>query len=84
MGMTDSRKPRTLNRPTRYPRQIVFMATEDQYAAVKAEAERESETSGKRVSMGVVARRYFDAGRAVTDAAEAAAAGQPERGYLAG
>lgn len=57
-------KPITRKRPIRYPRQIVVMATEDTYQAVAAAAEREDE------SKSVVARRWLDAGRAVTEAAE--------------
>lgn len=56
-------KPITRKRPIRYPRQIVIMATEDTYQAVAAAAADEDE------SKSVVARRWLDAGRAVTEAA---------------
>ena len=63
--MTDSAtpKPITRKRPIRYPRQIVIMATEDTYQAVAAAA------ASEHVSKSVVARRWLDAGRAVTEAA---------------
>lgn len=63
--MTDSAtpKPITRKRPIRYPRQIVIMATEDTYRAVSEAAAAEDE------SKSVVARRWLDAGRAVTEAA---------------
>ena len=56
-------KPITRKRPIRYPRQIVIMATEDTYQAVAEAAASEDE------SKSVVARRWLDAGRAVTEAA---------------
>ena len=56
-------KPITRKRPIRYPRQIVIMATEDTYQAVAETAASEDE------SKSVVARRWLDAGRAVTEAA---------------
>ena len=56
-------KPITRKRPIRYPRQIVIMATEDTYQAVAEAAAAEDE------SKSVVARRWLDAGRAVTEAA---------------
>ena len=56
-------KPITRKRPIRYPRQIVIMATEDTYRAVAEAAASEDE------SKSVVARRWLDAGRAVTEAA---------------
>ena len=56
-------KPITRKRPIRYPRQIVIMATEDTYQAVAEAAADEDE------SKSVVARRWLDAGRAVTEAA---------------
>lgn len=61
--MTDSAtpKPITRKRPIRYPRQIVIMATEDTYQAVTEAAAAEDEPKS------VVARRWLDAGRAVTD-----------------
>lgn len=55
-------KPITRKRPIRYPRQIVIMATEDTYRAVAETAAAEDE------SKSVVARRWLDAGRAVTEA----------------
>lgn len=60
--MTDSAtpKPITRKRPIRYPRQIVIMATEDTYRAVSEAAAAEDE------SKSVVARRWLDAGRAMT------------------
>ena len=58
-----SPKPITRKRPIRYPRQIVIMATEDTYSAVAEAAAAEDE------SKSVVARRWLDAGRAVTEAA---------------
>jgi len=60
---TATPKPITRKRPIRYPRQIVIMATEDTYQAVAEAAAAEDE------SKSVVARRWLDAGRAVTDAA---------------
>ena len=73
--MTDSAtpKPITRKRPIRYPRQIVIMATEDTYQAVAAQAVEETENTGEHVSKSVIARRWLEAGRAVSDAAEAAA-----------
>lgn len=56
-------KPITRKRPIRYPRQIVIMATEDTYQALAEAAAAEDE------SKSVVARRWLDAGRAVTEAA---------------
>lgn len=56
-------KPITRKRPIRYPRQIVIMATEDTYQAVSETAAAEDK------SKSVVARRWLDAGRAVTEAA---------------
>ena len=56
-------KPITRKRPIRYPRQIVTMATEDTYRAISETAAAEDE------SKSVVARRWLDAGRAVTEAA---------------
>ena len=56
-------KPITRKRPIRYPRQIVIMATEDTYRAVSEAAAAEDE------SKSVIARRWLDAGRAVTEAA---------------
>ena len=70
--MTDASatpKPITRKRPIRYPRQIVIMATEDTYQAVAAQAVEETENTGEHVSKSVVARRWLDAGRAVTEAA---------------
>ena len=64
---TATPNPITRKRPIRYPRQIVIMATEDTYRAVSEAAAAEDE------SKSVVARRWLDAGRAVSDAAEAAA-----------
>ena len=64
---TASTKPITRNRPIRYPRQIVIMATEDTYRAVSEAAAAEDE------SKSVIARRRLDAGRAVTEAAASAA-----------
>ena len=60
---TATPKPITRKRPIRYPRQIVSMATEDTYQAVAKAAAAEDE------SKSVVARRWLDAGRAVTEAA---------------
>ena len=60
---TATPKPITRKRPIRYPRQIVIMATEDTYQAVAEAAAAEDE------SKSVVARRWLDAGRAVTEAA---------------
>ena len=60
---TATPKPITRKRPIRYPRQIVIMATEDTYRAVSEAAADEDE------SKSVVARRWLDAGRAVTEAA---------------
>ena len=63
--MTDasaSPKRITRKRPIRYPRQIVIMVTEDTYQAVAEAASAEDE------SKSVVARRWLDAGRAVTEA----------------
>lgn len=60
---TATPKPITRKRPIRYPRQIVIMATEATYQAVAAAAADEDE------SKSVVARRWLDAGRAVTEAA---------------
>ena len=60
---TATPKSITRKRPIRYPRQIVIMATEDTYQAVAEAAAAEDE------SKSVVARRWLDAGRAVTDAA---------------
>ena len=57
----------TRKRPIRYPRQIVIMATEDTYQAVAEAAAAEDE------SKSVIARRWLDAGRAVTEAAASAA-----------
>ena len=53
-------KPITRKRPIRYPRQIVIMVTEDTYQAVAEAAAAEDE------SKSVVARRWLDAGRALT------------------
>lgn len=66
---TATPKPITRKRPIRYPRQIVIMATEDTYQAVAEAAAAEDE------SKSVVARRWLDAGRAVTDAAANAVEG---------
>ena len=60
-------KPITRKRPIRYPRQIVIMATEDTYQAIAEAAAAEGE------SKSVIARRWLDAGRAVTEAAASAA-----------
>lgn len=70
-------KPITRKRPIRYPRQIVIMATEDTYQAVAAQAVEETDRTGEHVSKSVIARRWLEAGRAVSDAAEAAAS-KPE------
>lgn len=76
--MTDAPKKITRNRPTRYPRQIVIMATEETYQAVKAEAASETETTGVKTSKSVIARRWLDAGRAITEAAQAASGGDDD------
>jgi hypothetical protein len=70
--MTDSPKKITRRRPTRYPRQVVIMATEETYQALKAEAAEATEATGQKVSASTIARRWLDAGRAVTEAAQAA------------
>lgn len=78
--MTDSTSPKpiTRKRPIRYPRQIVIMATEDTYQAVAAQAAEESDTTGEHVSKSVIARRWLEAGRAITEAAAAAADGDDD------
>lgn len=70
--MTDAPKKITRKRPTRYPVQVVIMATEETGQALAAEAAAESKATGRKVSKSVIARRWLDAGRAVTEAAQAA------------
>lgn len=62
----------TRKRPTKYPRQLAVMMTEDLYAGIEEAAIEQTETSGEHVSKATVARRWLEAGRAVTDAAAAA------------
>lgn len=70
--MTDSQKKITRKRPTRYPVQVVIMATEETGRALAEEAAAETQATGRKVSKSIIARRWMDAGRAVTEAAQAA------------
>lgn len=73
--MTDNATPAkiTRNRPTNYPVQATYMLTGDLANAIVDDAKRESKALGRKVSKSEIARRYLEAGRAITDAAERAA-----------
>lgn len=69
--MSDDATPKkiTRTRPKNFPRQATYMLPGDLADAVAADAAREG------VSKSEIARRYLQAGRAITDAAEGASRG---------
>lgn len=74
--MSDNATPEkkiTRKRPKNFPEQATYMLPGDLKAAIEDDATRESAKLGRRVSKSEIARRYLQAGRAITDAAEGAA-----------
>lgn len=72
--MTENATPKkiTRNRPTNFPAQATYMLPGDLADAIVDDAARESKAIGRKVSKSEIARRYLQAGRAITDAAERA------------
>lgn len=58
------------NRPKNFPVQVTYMFPGDLAKAIEDDATRETAALGRKVSKSEIARRYAQAGRALTDAAE--------------